>query len=773
MKEDNKQQLVELIADKFNDYARYIIQDRALPDVRDGLKPVQRRILFAMYQLHLFADRNFKKSVRIIGEVIGKYHPHGDSSVYDALIRLSQTWKMNHPLIEVQGNNGSIDNDPPAAMRYTEARLTAVSNLLFQNISADLVPYLNNFDDTEQEPLVLPSLIPNLLLNGSSGIAAGYSTNIPPHNLQELVQAVIYRLQHPSCSVTEIMHYCLGPDFPTGGIVSDKANIKTLYETGKGKLLLTSKMVVSKQKIIVSEIPYEVHKQNIIKQIEQLVIDHPEYGLEGVVDESDRHRLQIVIHLAKTTNSTNAWQQLLKATDLETNYYANMVVIHNDRPQQLGLLALLDAYLAYQVQLQQQQLLLEENKIKARLEIIDGLIKIAFGIDQLLELIRKADHKQDAINKLQVVFELNKRQAEAIVNLRLYRLTSSDVNAILQEQSELNQQLANIAHLLADKTAFNNYLKEKLQACANKFAHKRRSLLQKEVLKTEPLEQSTLIIPQICYFSITNRGYCFMQKEPVSYQNILVNDYLVFDQKATTDQYVAIVTKQGFYLLLSLNSFEFVNKMVHLSNYMSWNDNDTILFAYRFRMHKKYQQQLCFISASNYGKKIALELLHSLKPQVLHKIHLDNCLTAFIIDEQSQIFCASAIGKGVIYDAQSIALTKLNARGVKLLNLKAEEQIWHASIYEANFQQYYYAQNKWRAFKLDDTFICNRPARGKNIINNVKVPLENVLNLPINSVVQYDIQTKGIYIGNLNEEFFQEKKATVPLIEPLHNYFLN
>ena len=306
MKENNKQQLVELISDKFNDYARYIIQDRALPDVRDGLKPVQRRILFAMYQLHLFADRNFKKSVRIIGEVIGKYHPHGDSSVYDALIRLSQTWKMNHPLIEVQGNNGSIDNDPPAAMRYTEARLTAVSNLLFQNISADLVPYLNNFDDTEQEPLVLPSLIPNLLLNGSSGIAAGYSTNIPPHNLQELVQAVIYRLQHPSCSVTEIMHYCLGPDFPTGGIVSDKANIKTLYETGKGKLLLTSKMVVSKQKIIVSEIPYEVHKQNIIKQIEQLVIDHPEYGLEGVVDESDRHRLQIVIHLAKTTNSTNA-----------------------------------------------------------------------------------------------------------------------------------------------------------------------------------------------------------------------------------------------------------------------------------------------------------------------------------------------------------------------------------------------------------------------------------------------------------------------------------
>lgn len=774
MKEDNKQQLVELIADKFNDYARYIIQDRALPDVRDGLKPVQRRILFAMYQLHLFADRNFKKSVRIIGEVIGKYHPHGDSSVYDALIRLSQAWKMNHPLIEVQGNNGSIDNDPPAAMRYTEARLTAVSNLLFQNISADLVAYINNFDDTEQEPLVLPSLIPNLLLNGSSGIAAGYSTNIPPHNLQELVQATIYRLQHPSCSVTEIMHYCLGPDFPTGGIVSDKENIKSLYETGKGKLLLTSKMVVSKQKIIVSEIPYEVHKQNIIKQIEQLVVDHPEYGLEGVVDESDRHRLQIVIHLAKTTNSTNAWQQLLKATDLETTYYANMVVIHNDHPQQLGLLALLDAYLAYQVQLQQQQLLLAEKKIKDRLEIIDGLIKIAFGIDQLLELIRKADHKQDAINKLQAVFALNKRQAEAIVNLRLYRLTSSDVNDILQEQSDLNQQLTNIARLLADKNAFNNYLQDKLQTCATKFAHKRRSLLQKEVVKTEPLQQqSTLIIPQICYFSVTNRGYFFMQKEPVSYQNILANDYLVFDQKATTDQCVGIVTKQGYFLVLSLHSFAFANKMVHLSNYINWNDNDTIVFAYRFRMHKKYQQQLCFISISNYAKKMALELLHNLKPQVLHKIHPDNCLTAFIIDDQSQIFCASAIGKGVIYDVQSITLTKLSARGVKLLNLKAEEQIYHASIYKPDFQQYYYAQNEWRSFKLDDTFICNRPARGKNIIHNVKTPLENVLNLPINSVVQYDIATKGIYIDNLNEDFFQEKKATVLLIEPLLNYFLN
>ena len=767
-----KRELEELLAEKFTDYSRYIIQDRALPDVRDGLKPVQRRILFAMHQLKLYANKPFKKSVRIIGEVIGKYHPHGDSSVYDALIRLSQTWKMNYPLIEVQGNNGSIDNDPPAAMRYTEARLTPISSTLFTNISEQLVPYINNFDDSETEPLILPSLLPNLLINGASGIAAGYSTNIPPHNFGEITKALIYRLHHPTATLAEVTDYCPGPDFPTGGFISDPVAIEEIYRTGKGKITITSKMKLGHQKIIVTEIPYEVNKQNIIRKIEQLIVDHPEYQIKAVVDQSDRNGLQLVIHLEPTADRTQVWHNLLRLTDLATPYYVNMVALHEDRPQQLGLLSLLDAYLSYQMKLQKQQLYLEKQKITARLEIINGLIKIALDLDQLVKIIRQADNKQDAITKLALHFLLNERQAAAIVNLRLYRLTSSDVNDILSEQTELNQKLLTINNLLADDAAFKHHFEQRLNACEQKFSQKRRSIIQAAVEPISASQQTKLIIPQTLYFLMTQRGYCLVSKQMLNYNQILAKDYLVCDQKTLSNHFIACVTAQGYFFCFPITAISSKDELVHISNYIKWNDNDTIVLAYRFVANKNYETELCFISTNNFSKRIKLNLLHAATPLNPFRIHPTSCLNAFVVTEDELIFCATASGHGVIYPVNSIAISKFNARGVKLLNLGDSDQIIHASLWNKEQQQYYFDQNEWHSCEINASYLYQRPARGKRINPKKKVVVQHLLNLKANSVIQYQIAEKGLLIGNFSADFFDAEQKKDKMIEPLNNVFL-
>ena len=426
--------LEDIMGDRFGRYSKYIIQDRALPDVRDGLKPVQRRILYAMYKDGNTYEKPFRKSAKTVGNVIGNYHPHGDSSVYDAMVRLSQDWKLREPLVQMHGNNGSIDGDPAAAMRYTEARLSAISGLLLKDIDKNLVDFVPNFDDSMTEPTVLPAFFPNLLVNGATGISAGYATDIPPHNLGEIIDAVIYRMNHKQCALDDILTFVQGPDFPTGAIIQGEQEIKKAYTTGKGRIVIRSKAEIEpvrggREQIVVTEIPYEVNKANLVKKIDDLRIDKKVEGIMEVRDETDRNGLRIVIELKKDVKSEIVLNYLFKNTDLQISYNINMVAIHNKRPVLMGLMDLIDAYIQHQKEVVTNRSNFDLKRARERQHIVEGLIKMVSVLDEVVQIIRHSKDKADAKKNLIQAFGFSERQAEAIVMLQLYRLTNTDVSS--------------------------------------------------------------------------------------------------------------------------------------------------------------------------------------------------------------------------------------------------------------------------------------------------------------------------------------------------------
>src|SRR5690625_1263536 len=424
--------LEEVIGDRFGRYSKYIIQERALPDVRDGLKPVQRRILYAMYEDGNTQENNFRKAAKTVGTVIGNYHPHGDTSVYDAMVRLSQDWKMRNELIEMHGNNGSVDGDPPAAMRYTEARLSSISSELMRDLQKETVDFVPNFDDTINEPVVLPAKFPNLLVNGSTGISAGYATDIPPHHLGEVIDAVILKIDKPSATVDELMEVIKGPDFPTGGIVQGIKGIKQAYETGRGRIVIRGRARVeklrgSREQIIIEEIPYDVNKANLVRKIDELSVERKVEGIAEVRDETDRTGLRIVIELRKDADSEGILNYLYKNTDLQVSYHFNMVAIQDKTPRLLSLPEILDAYINHQKEVVTRKTKYDLNKAKSRAHIVEGLIKAISILDELIQLIRASKNKQDAKNRIMEAYEFTEEQAEAIVMLQLYRLTNTDI----------------------------------------------------------------------------------------------------------------------------------------------------------------------------------------------------------------------------------------------------------------------------------------------------------------------------------------------------------
>ena len=439
--------LEDIIGERFGRYSKYIIQDRAIPDVRDGLKPVQRRILYAMYLLRMFSNSPFKKSARICGEVMGKFHPHGDSSIYDALVRMSQTWKMGVTLIEMHGNNGSIDGDSPAAMRYTETRLSKNSEYLLADIDKKTVNFAPNFDDEELEPTVLPAKFPNILVNGATGISAGYATNIPPHNLCEVIDATIHMIDHPNMNIDDLLEIMHGPDFPTGGIVQGLKGIKEAFETGKGKVIVRSKTSFEditkdgQKRIVVTEIPYEVNKGNLVKKIDQMRLDKVVEDIVEVRDESDREGLRIAIDLRKGANHDAILTYLFKNTDLQISYSYNMVAICNRRPMTLGVLDILKAYVEHQKEIVTNRSNFELEKAKRRIHILEGLIHMVDVLEDVIQEIRSSKGKADAKLRIMNRFGFTELQAEAIVTLQLYRLSSTDVNALINEKSELDERV--------------------------------------------------------------------------------------------------------------------------------------------------------------------------------------------------------------------------------------------------------------------------------------------------------------------------------------------
>lgn len=549
--------LDEIVSERFARYSKYIIQDRALPDVRDGLKPVQRRILFAMYKLGLFSNKPYKKSARIVGDVIGKYHPHGDTAVYEAMARLSQDFKMRLPLIDMHGNNGSIDGDSPAAMRYTEARLSKYAEAIIQDINKKTVGFVPNFDDEEYEPTVLPSKFPNILVNGATGISAGYATDIPPHNIDEIINAVIYRMNHPQCSLKEIMTIVKGPDFPTGGIVQGIEGIKNAYKSGRGKIIVKSKTEIVQEKnmfkLVITEIPYEVNKSVLVKRMSDVVELKNVDGIIDIRDESGRDGLRIVVDIKKDANPEFIRNFFFKSTDLQVNYNFNVVAIANKRPVQMGLLEILDSYIAHQREIVTNKSNYELHNAKKRLHIVEGLISMTSILDAVIKTIRSSANKKDAKDNLVSTYEFSEEQAEAIVMLQLYKLTNTDIYALQKEKEDLSQSVEQLNDILSNDTSLLTVIKSELLTTLSELSLPRKTLIEHKIDEVK-VEVKELIAKEDAIILITRDGYIkrmtlknYAAEEETKLKD---NDIIIAKYEVTTLDTLLLFTNQGNYVYL-------------------------------------------------------------------------------------------------------------------------------------------------------------------------------------------------------------------------------
>ncbi|MEE1500547.1 MAG: DNA topoisomerase IV subunit A, partial [Enterococcus hirae] len=503
--------LEEVMGDRFGRYSKYIIQERALPDIRDGLKPVQRRILFAMNKDGNTFDKGFRKSAKSVGNIMGNYHPHGDSSIYEAMVRMSQDWKLREVLIEMHGNNGSMDGDPPAAMRYTEARLSQLSGEMLADIEKNTVDLVWNFDDTEKEPTVLPARYPNLLVNGSTGISAGYATEIPTHNLAEVIDGTIYLIDHPQASLEKLMDYIPGPDFPTGGILQGKAEIKKAYETGRGKVILRSKTKIeaikgNKQQIVISEIPYEVNKATLVKKMDEIRLNKKIDGIAEVRDESDRTGLQIVVELKKDANAQGILNYLFKNTELQINYNFNMVAIDHMTPHQVGLKDILSSYIDHRKQVITKRSQFDLEKAQKRQHIVEGLMKALSILDEVIATIRESKDKKNAKQNLVEVFQFTEEQAEAIVTLQLYRLTNTDITELRKESESLIAQITELNKILSNDKELFSVMKKELREVKKKYANARLTTIEDEIEEIK-IDTKVLVAQEDVIVSVTKEGY--------------------------------------------------------------------------------------------------------------------------------------------------------------------------------------------------------------------------------------------------------------------------
>ncbi len=554
------QNLEQIFGERFGRYSKYIIQDRALPDARDGLKPVQRRILYAMYRLGMFHNKPYKKSARIVGEVIGKYHPHGDTSVYDAMVRMSQDFTMLMPLIDMHGNNGSMDGDPAAAMRYTEARLSIYAEYILQDLNKKTVGFVPNFDDEEYEPTVLPAKFPALLANGATGISAGYATEIPPHNINEIIKGAIYRINHPKCTLDKIMEIIPGPDFPTGGIIEGVEQIKDAYENGKAKIVVKSKTEIVEgdkcNQIVITEIPYKVVKSQLVKKMSEVYVTKNIDGILDIRDESDREGLRIVVDIKKDVNAEFIRDFFFKSTDLQTNYSFNMVAINNKRPELMGLLSLLDAYIAHQKEVITNRSNFELSSANKRLHIVEGLIAMVSILDAVIKTIRESANKKEAKENLISNYSFSEEQAEAIVMLQLYRLTNTDIYALRKEQEELKEKVKELEEILANENKLLEVIKKELAATEKVLSTPRKTKIKSEVSELI-VEVTNLIAKEEVKLLVTKDGYIkkitpkfFATDEQTKLKD---DDFIVNEYDSFTTDTLVMFTSKGNYVYLPVS----------------------------------------------------------------------------------------------------------------------------------------------------------------------------------------------------------------------------
>ncbi|MGC4376405.1 DNA topoisomerase IV subunit A [Fictibacillus sp. Mic-4] len=678
--------LEEVIGDRFGRYSKYIIQERALPDARDGLKPVQRRILYAMHQEGNTADKPFRKSAKTVGNVIGNYHPHGDSSVYEAMVRMSQDWKVRNVLIQMHGNNGSIDGDPAAAMRYTEARLSPIASELLRDIDKHTVEFVPNFDDTIEEPVVLPAMYPNLLVNGSTGISAGYATDIPPHNLGEVIDAVIMQIDNPDVSLDELMTAVKGPDFPTGGIVQGIEGIKKAFETGKGRVIVRAKTEIEeikggRQQIVISEIPYEVNKANLVKRIDELRLDKKVEGIAEVRDETDRTGLRIVIELKKDGNAEGVLTYLFKNTDLQISYNYNMVAIHNKTPKLMGLKHILSAYIEHQKEVVTNRSNYELAKAKERQHVVEGLIKAISILDEVIETIRASKDKRDAKDNLMNKFKFTEPQAEAIVTLQLYRLTNTDITTLQNEAKELEKKITYLTSILNSEKKLLNVIKKDLADVKKRYADERRTAIEHEIqeLKIDmevmiPSEDVMVTVTKDGYVKRTSlRSYSASNGEPPGMKE---TDRLLASGQLNTTETLLIFTNKGNYIYLpiyEMPDIRWKDMGQHVANMVGIEKDETLIQAIPV---KEFKEDLYLIFFTKHGMVKKTEITQY-KAQRYNKTLMalklkgdDEVVGVSLTDGKQDVFIATHSGYGLWFNENEISIVGKGAAGVKGINLK-------------------------------------------------------------------------------------------------------
>ncbi|ESU33558.1 DNA topoisomerase IV subunit A [Bacillus sp. 17376] len=692
--------LEDVIGDRFGRYSKYIIQERALPDARDGLKPVQRRILYAMHVEGNTNEKGFRKSAKTVGNVIGNYHPHGDSSVYEAMVRMSQDWKVRNYLVEMHGNNGSIDGDPPAAMRYTEARLSAIAGELLRDIEKRTVEFIPNFDDTSSEPTVLPAMFPNLLVNGSTGISAGYATDIPPHNLAEVIDGVVMRMDNPACTVEDLMKVIKGPDFPTGGIIQGVEGIAKAYKTGKGKIIVRGKAEIEdirggKQQIVITEVPYEINKANLVKRIDEFRLDRKVEGISEVRDETDRTGLRVVIELKKEADANGVLHYLYKNSDLQITYNFNMVAINKKRPVLMGLAELLDAYIDHQKDVVTKRSQFDLQKARDRQHIVEGLIKALSILDQVIAAIRASKDKRDAKDNLIKKFDFTEVQAEAIVSLQLYRLTNTDITALQAEAEELAKKVEELTAILGSEKKLLSIIKKELKDVKKRFSDDRRTKIEEEIEEIK-INLEVLIASEDVIVTVTKDGYVKRTSQR-SYAASNGQDFAMKDTdrllsqlNMNTKDVLLLFTNKGSYLYLpvhELPDIRWKDLGQHVANLVPLDRDEDIIKAVPVT---DFEQNLYFVFVTKNGmvKKSELNLYKAQRySKPLTAINVkgdDRVIDIHVTNGEKDLFLSSHFGYGLWFSEEEISPIGIRAAGVKGMNLKDGDYVVGGKIIDNN-----------------------------------------------------------------------------------------
>ncbi|MBT2283932.1 DNA gyrase subunit A [Paenibacillus polymyxa] len=614
--------LEEVVGDRFGRYSKYIIQDRAIPDVRDGLKPVQRRILYAMYDSGNTPDKTYRKSAKTVGDVMGNYHPHGDSSIYEGMVRMAQPWKMGHMLVDGHGNWGSQDDDPAAAMRYTEARLSPIAMEMLRDIEKRTVLFKDNFDNTAKEPVVLPSRYPNLLVNGVSGISSGFATEIPPHNLREVIDASIAVMEKPSIELDEIMMFMKGPDFPTGGLIMGGDGILDAYRTGKGRIYIRSKTDIEnmrggKQQIVITEIPYQVVKSRLVTAMENIRLEKKVEGIAEVRDESGREGLRIVVELKKEADAQGILAYLLKKTDLQVTYNFNMVAIVNKAPQQLGLKSILEAYIAHQREVVTFRTRFELEKAEDRAHVLEGLVKALNILDEVIAAIKASKNRQDAQNNLMWMFGFTERQADSILTLQLYRLTNLEINSLEKELGELMKKIAQLRSILDSDRKLIGVIRKELMEIREKYGIDRRSAIQGEVEELK-VNLEVLVNAEDVFVTLSKEGYVKrtgMQSftrsgGERSGSGVKDGDYIAQVLEVNTLENLLVFTRKGQYFLLPVHQvpeFKWKDPGTAIVNVIPLAKDDRIASVLAVKSFEEPNHSLVFVTRRGQVKRTELK----------------------------------------------------------------------------------------------------------------------------------------------------------------------